>query len=465
MKKLGIVVPYRNRPNQLSQFKQALESFISFPYQLIIVEQTDSKEFNRGKLLNIGFIKAEELDCDYVVFHDIDMLPISADYSYSEYPTHLITDLKLPPETKRDLFDNYFGGVTLFPSKVYKRINGYSNKYFGWGFEDDDVFLRCIENGINITTKTLPQYTRNSVALKFNGNDSFVGIKNTLKSTRDFSIFTSFNLNQINSKENEITDNNSIFSIPGFDTTLAVNSFFDIYFQFWKRDLSSISLTSKLFPEGHVNALISFNNTVSPFSATLYINGVEVGSNTFDKLSNLQKSSMIYLGVGDPDRKEKNNWFKGSIDRFVIFDTNLNEEQSLDITTCNDFTLFNKEYSSNIKHYYEMLNVNGNTLKDIVGNNDGYIHNCEQTYIPIQKDIEKPLPYRRKGEFKVLPHDENGYKDGYWVNWASRKNQLKYLRKYYENRSDYQNDGLSTIKYKISDYNNTNNYHHLQVKI
>ena len=270
------------------------------------------------------------------------MLPISADYSYSEYPTHLITDLKLPPETKRDLFDNYFGGVTLFPSKVYKRINGYSNKYFGWGFEDDDVFLRCIENGINITTKTLPQYTRNSVALKFNGKDSFVGIKNTLKSTRDFSIFTSFNLNQINSKENEITDNNSIFSIPGFDTTLAVNSFFDIYFQFWKRDLSSISLTSKLFPEGHVNALISFNNTVSPFSATLYINGVDVGSNTFDKLSNLQKSSMIYLGVGDPDRKEKNNWFKGSIDRFVIFDTNLNKEQSLDITTCNNFTLFNK---------------------------------------------------------------------------------------------------------------------------
>ena len=465
MKKLGIIVPYKNRPRQLSQFKQALVNFISFPFELIVVEQTDKKEFNRGKLLNIGFKKAEELGCEYVVFHDVDMLPISADYSYNEYPIHLITDLDLPPDTKRDLFDNYFGGVTLFPCNVYRQINGYSNKYFGWGFEDDDLFLRCLENGISIDSKILSQYTRNNIGLEFNGKDSFVGIKNTLKSARDFSIFTSFDLTKINSKEKEITDNNSIFSIPGFDTTLAVNSFFDVYFQFWKKDLSSISITSKLFPQGHVNALVTFNNTTQPLVATLYINGVEVGSNTFDKLSLIQKSSMLYLGVGDPNREEKNNWFKGVIDRFAIFDTNLNETQAKNLTKSTDFTLFNKDYSANIKHYYEMLNVNGSILKDLVGDNDGYIHNCKQIYTPIQKDIEKPIPHRRKGKFKVLPHDENGYKDGYWVNWASRENQLRYLRKYYDNRSDYQNDGLSTLKYKVRNSFNNGNYSHIEVML
>jgi len=464
MKKLGIVVPYRNRPNQLSQFKQHLKNFILQPYQLIVVEQTDNKEFNRGKLLNIGFLKAEELGCDYVVFHDVDMLPLSADYSYSDYPVHLISDLELPPDTKRDLFDNYFGGVTLFPANIYRQINGYSNNYFGWGFEDDDVFLRCIENGINIDTKIIPQYTRNTVGLEFNGKDSFVGIKNTLKSTRNFSIYSSFTINKVNSMENEITDNNSIFSIPGFDTTLAINSFFDVYFQFWKKDLSSISLSSKLFAQGHVNALVTINNTTSPL-VTLYINGIKVGSNSFDKLSPIQKTSMLYLGVGDPNRKEKNNWFKGIVDRFVIFDTDLNEKDSLHLSSCTDLTLFNKEYSQNIKHYYEMLNVNGNILMDLVGDNDAYIHNCEQKYIPIQKDIKKPIPHRRKGKFKVLPHDENGYKDGYWVNWASRENQLRYLRKYYENRSDYQNDGLSTLKYKVRNSFNNNNYSHLEVKL
>jgi len=464
MKKLGVVVPYRNRPNQLSQFKQALKDFISTPYELIVVEQSDNKEFNRGKLLNIGFLKAEELGCDYVVFHDIDMLPISADYSYSDFPVHLITDLKLPPGIKRDLFDNYFGGVTLFPTNVYRQINGYSNKYYGWGFEDDDVFLRCVENGIDIDTKTIPQYTRNNVGLEFNGKDSFVGIKNTLKSTRNFSIFTSFNLTKINSIEKEITDNNSIFSIPGFDTTLAVNSFFDIYFQFWKKDLGSISITSKLFPQGHVNALVTVNNTTVPL-ATLYVNGVKVGSNGFDKLSLIQKSSMLYLGVGDPNREEKNNWFKGIIDRFAIFDTDLNERASLHLSSCTDPTLFNKKYSQNIKHYYEMLNVNGHTLMDLVGDNHGYIHNCEQVYTPVQKDIKKTLPHRRKGEFKVLPHKENGYKDGYWINWASRENQLRYLRKYYENRSDYQKDGLTTLKYTIRNSFNNGNYNHLEVKL
>ena len=464
MKKLGIIVPYRNRPNQLSQFKQHLKNFISQPYQLIVVEQTDNKEFNRGKLLNIGFLKAEELGCDYVVFHDVDMLPLSADYSYSDFPVHLISDLELPPGTKRDLFDNYFGGVTLFPANIYRQINGYSNNYFGWGFEDDDVFLRCIENGINIDTKVIPQYTRNTVGLEFNGKDSFVGIKNTLKSTRNFSIYTSFNISKVNSIEKEITDNNSIFSIPGFDTTLAINSFFDVYFQFWKKDLSSISLTRKLFPQGHVNALVTINNTTSPL-VTLYINGIKVGSNSFDKLSAIHKSSMLYLGVGDPNREEKNNWFKGIIDRFAIFDTDLNEKDSLYLSSCTDLTLFNKEYSQNIKHYYEMLNVNGNTLIDLVGNNDAYIHNCKQKYIPIQKDIKKPIPHRRKGKFKVLPHDENGYKDGYWVNWASRENQLKYLRKHYENRSDYENDGLSTLKYKVRNSFNNNNYSHLEVKL
>lgn len=465
MKKLGIIVPYKNRPNQLSKFKKTLVNFITFPYELIVVEQTDDKEFNRGKLLNIGFIKAEELGCDYVVLHDVDMLPISADYSYSDYPIHLITDLELPPDTKRDLFDNYFGGVTLFPCNLYRQINGYSNSYFGWGFEDDDLFLRCLESGISIDSKLLPQYTRNNTGLQFNGKDSFVGIKNTLKSVRDFSIYTSFDLTRVNSKVDEITDNNSIFSIPGFDTTLAVNSFFDIYFQFWKKDLSSISITSKLFPRGHVNALVTFNNTAQPLVATLYVNGVKVGSNTFDKLSPIHKSPMLYLGVGDPNRKEKNNWFKGVVDRFAIFDSTLNDEQSINLTKSTDFTLFNKDYSTSIKHYYEMLNVNGNLLKDLVGDNDGYIHNCKQVYTPIQKDIEKPIPHRRNGKFKVLPHDENGYRDGYWVNWASRENQLRYLRKHYENRSDYKKDGLSTIEYKLRNSFNNGNYNHLEVKL
>jgi predicted glycosyltransferase involved in capsule biosynthesis len=34
------------------------------------------------------------------------------------------------------------GGAFLLQVEHYKRINGYSNKYFGWGQEDDDMYER-----------------------------------------------------------------------------------------------------------------------------------------------------------------------------------------------------------------------------------------------------------------------------------------------------------------------------------
>ena len=61
MKKLGIIVPYRDRPQQLAIFKKTINEYLDIPFELIIVDQVDSLEFNRGKLLNIGFTKAEEL--------------------------------------------------------------------------------------------------------------------------------------------------------------------------------------------------------------------------------------------------------------------------------------------------------------------------------------------------------------------------------------------------------------------
>ena len=86
MKKLGVIVPYRNRHLHLTEFKKQIVSYLDSNsyenYVIIIVEQDDARLFNRGMLLNIGFKEAEKQDCDYVVFHDVDMLPIYVNYSY-----------------------------------------------------------------------------------------------------------------------------------------------------------------------------------------------------------------------------------------------------------------------------------------------------------------------------------------------------------------------------------------------
>ena len=114
--KLGIIVPYRNRPAHLDLFKYYITNYLAqtnIDYEIIVVNQDDAKQFNRGMLLNIGFEAAKEMKCDYVVFHDVDMLPIYVDYSFSEIPLHLATNFDLI-SGQDGVFDEYFGGVTMF---------------------------------------------------------------------------------------------------------------------------------------------------------------------------------------------------------------------------------------------------------------------------------------------------------------------------------------------------------------
>lgn len=41
-------------------------------------------------------------------------------------------------------YDDHFAGVTVFTPMQYKRINGHSNAFWGWGGEDLDLFKRFV---------------------------------------------------------------------------------------------------------------------------------------------------------------------------------------------------------------------------------------------------------------------------------------------------------------------------------
>ena len=96
--KLGICIPYRNREEHLKELiprltKHLTENEIDFHFY--VAHQVDDKLLNRGALKNIAAKFAFDDGCDYIAWHDVDMLPESdCDYSYpNETPIHIATKL------------------------------------------------------------------------------------------------------------------------------------------------------------------------------------------------------------------------------------------------------------------------------------------------------------------------------------------------------------------------------------
>jgi glycosyltransferase involved in cell wall biosynthesis len=82
--KLGVIVPYRLRKVHLDIFVDKITEHLNnqnIDFEIIVVNQDNAKQFNRGMLLNIGYLYAKKLKCDYLVFHDVDMIPSDVDYS------------------------------------------------------------------------------------------------------------------------------------------------------------------------------------------------------------------------------------------------------------------------------------------------------------------------------------------------------------------------------------------------
>jgi len=450
MHKLGIIAPYRDREEQLKTFVSHMNNYIQdIDFVIIVVEQSDDNDFNRGKLLNIGFNTAIKQGCDYVIFHDIDLLPVKADYSYGDKPIHLIGEIQTPEGFDRTLFDEYFGGVTLFPVSVFQAINGYSNEFWGWGFEDDNLMLRCTTNNVKVDYKDVGQKERFSTGLKLNGTDGFVACPNVFNSIRDFTINTTVSIDFIENHEKAITDEYSIFSIPGFDTTLTYNSFRNFAFQFWKKDLSSMNVNSPHYPDGTYNITVTIANRRDPKTVSLWINGNQIGTLSYDKMMDIKKEKYFYLGVGNPDRedKEKRNWLNGTLSHFAVYPEILNQNEIERLGANINRSLFSTIESKPIV-YYDGKFMRDRELIDLSGNdNHG---NCFNTYHKETNfsEVKKvPIPYRRNGVYKGLKHDENGYVDGYWKTWQSRINQVEFYKQFYSVDFDSKKEGLNTLYY------------------
>ena len=103
-------------------------------------------------LLNVGFAEAmKDFNFTCAIFHDVDLLPMNDTNLYNcptKLPLHMSAKVstfayKLP-------YPNIFGGVTAMTTQHFGLVNGYSNMFWGWGGEDDDMYNRLHDSGLAI---------------------------------------------------------------------------------------------------------------------------------------------------------------------------------------------------------------------------------------------------------------------------------------------------------------------------
>lgn len=450
--KLGVIVPYRHRESQLPEFIDRITEHLNkqeIPHEIIIVEQDDGKQFNRGMLLNIGFKQSKQMRCDYVVFHDVDMLPLDVDYSYSDVPLHLATNFE---GEKKVVFDEYFGGVTMFPSKLFEKIDGYSNKYWGWGYEDTDLLFRCKQYEIPLNTQKIKNQGRKGKALRFYGKNSKVICDNIIDFNSNATFFISFNPDDVEFNHLKPSDEFTVFSIPGYDFAICFNSFLRYNFCMFDNKMVPFYVNSNIKTNYKTNIVVTLDRLDNIIK--VYQDGVFIGeTGGFRKLYFYKKEPKFYLGVGKPDREETQNYYRGTIDSFAYFDDILSEKEISEISSNTTDLLINNfgDYKSSrsLKTYYDANHISNYKLIDLSGNhNDGVIKDCAIQNEEYDDYKEIKIPFRRVSKFQSLPHEENGFLGNKWKDQATRWNQLRYQNEVYKNNL-IDNDGMSTLKFTL----------------
>eukprot|EP00037_Helgoeca_nana_P021106 m.212158 g.212158 ORF g.212158 m.212158 type:complete len:498 (+) comp25520_c0_seq1:63-1556(+) len=148
--RLGVLVPYRDVNSELQDFVPHMHKFLKkqgIDFRIFVINQTDDWRFNRGQLINAGYTVAAQ-SCDYVVMHDVDLLPLNTNLSYRFpiRPMHLASP-RIHPKYH---YENFIGGVFVISNADFLHVNGLSNRFWGWGREDDDFFSRLKRSGITI---------------------------------------------------------------------------------------------------------------------------------------------------------------------------------------------------------------------------------------------------------------------------------------------------------------------------
>lgn len=150
--RLAVIVPFRDRFEELLQFAPHIHNFLNsqkIRHIIYIINQVDKLRFNRASLINVGHLISRK-ECDYLAMHDVDLLPLNPQLSYA-YPENGPFHVASPELHPKYHYSTFVGGILLLTKEQFESLNGLSNRYWGWGLEDDEFFARIRDSKMNVS--------------------------------------------------------------------------------------------------------------------------------------------------------------------------------------------------------------------------------------------------------------------------------------------------------------------------
>ena len=470
--KLGVCVPYRNREEHLAQFSPRVHKFLEergIEHKIYFAHQCDNLLFNRGKMKNIAADVAFKDGCDYIVWHDIDMIPEddSCDYSYNpENPKHLAVRIS---QTDYNLkYEEYFGGAVLFTKEQVYKTNGYSNDYWDWGMEDDDLFWRCALNGMADQTYIKP--TNEFSVANFDGIKSYIetpqsrSIRFMCNRSHTISVLVKAHQQEEKIPIYLIGDENRRFweypvlRRPGYDWGLSYNNSRAFTSMLWNSEKEMQYMWMKRYENlwTWVTLKVDAYNKKIHF----YLNGRETDArfgtgvtSPMEYSGDLKRygTEGFYMGTSPSiNQNQPNKFFKGEIAEVRMYDRCMTDGEVADIP-------FHLE-EDGLQLHYDFDSFIDEMVEDKTGNgNNGKLHNVTFT----KEKMEIPstvIPYRRNGKFECLPHETEGLVNGKWKKGATTaRNEKRYVLEMQQGKYNWQNDGMNSLKYELLDIEDIGN--------
>ncbi len=453
--KLGICIPYRNRKEHIERLIPHLSKYLkehNIDHKFYVGHQVDDKLFNRGAMKNIAAHYAFNDGCDYIAWHDVDMLVydkqgVSADYSYpSETPLHIAT--KLSKYNYGLGYDQYFGGVVLFTKEQAYQTNGYSNDYWDWGQEDDDLFWRCYYEGLS-TARTIKTYDDKKYAI-FNGKTSSIELPTNREISsqliEDHTISILFNAEQqqekvpiwlVGDQNNRFIEYPILRKDGGWTYGVSFNNSRAVSMVMFDKNSQHHYFWAKRFENLWTWVTVSYSKEENKLY--LYIND-ELERNIRNIRENLPFDLRFEPMRQDASRPfvlghcpHQQTHFKGKVAEVKIYNKCIKPSEISSV--------FDDSENDDLLLHYDFKDGIYNNVDSSVGKVTDVGFGSESMEI-----IQNILPHRKEGMFYCLPHIDEGFVNGRWAKGeTTAKNEKRFVTEMQQKRINYKDEGLNKI--------------------